>query len=71
MTERTRVTAGEAHEIAKQEIIIFASALELRLASAMTKALDTVKSEFDTRLQELEEEHARVLRHLGLEDSDE
>jgi hypothetical protein len=39
---------------------------EERLATAMQKALDVVVSELDTRIHQLEEDQARILRHLGL-----
>lgn len=46
----------------------FAAGLEERLASGMTKALDIVTADFNDRLQALEEDQARILRHLGLEE---
>lgn len=43
---------------------------EQRLTVALTKALDIVTGEYSVRLITLEEDQARILRHLGLEDSD-
>ena len=40
--------------------------LEARLARSMTKALDTVVAELEARLRSLEEDQARILRHLGM-----
>jgi len=65
---RTRITAGEARMIAKEEIAAWADALEGRLATAMTKALDIVTATQNLRLKALEEDQARILRHLGLEE---
>ena len=39
---------------------------EERLATAMTKALDTVVEEYNARLRVLEEDQARINKHLGL-----
>lgn len=41
---------------------------EQRLTMALTKALDIVTGEYNARLVTLEEDQARVLRHLGLEE---
>ncbi len=61
---------AEMHEIARKEIDKSYDALEVRLATAFRKALDTVVVDLEARQEQLEEEHARVLRHLGLEDGD-
>ena len=45
---------------------MFAKGLEDRLADAMTKALDIVTADFKERIRDLEEDQARILRHLGL-----
>lgn len=41
---------------------------EDRLATAMTKAFDTVLNEYEGRIRSLEEDLARVFRHTGLSD---
>jgi len=40
---------------------------EERLASAMQKALDTVVSEQNARIRAIEEDLAKIQRHMGLE----
>lgn len=40
---------------------------EVRLAKSMQKALDIVVEELGERLRAVEEDQARILRHLGLE----
>lgn len=50
----------------REELAKFSDGLEDRLAMAMTKALDTVMHEMDGRLRQLEEDQARILRHLGM-----
>ncbi len=44
------------------------SGFEERLTIAFRKALDTVTVAQDARLKALEEDQARILRHLGLEE---
>ncbi len=49
-----------------EELEQFKKNLESALATSMRKALDTVAGEFEDRLQSLEEDQARILRHLDL-----
>ena len=58
----------EVRLLAQEEIEKFNHGFEQRLTTAITKALDTVVEEYKTRLQDLEEDMARVLRHTGLEE---
>lgn len=53
--------------LVKEEIARFLSGFEERLAASMQRALDTVVSDLDDRLRSLEEDQARILRHLGLD----
>lgn len=45
----------------------YMAAFEERLALAITKGLDVAMAEFESRLRRLEEDQARVLRHIGLD----
>ena len=54
--------------LARDEISKFSETLEARLSVAFRKALDTVVTDLELRMEQLEAEHARVLRHLGLEE---
>ncbi len=49
-----------------EELEAFKKQLESALATSMRKALDTVTTEYEDRLRSLEEDQARILRHLGL-----
>jgi hypothetical protein len=49
-----------------EELEVFKKQLESALATSMRKALDTVTTEYEERLRSLEEDQARILRHLGL-----
>lgn len=51
---------------ADERIDLFLDGFEDRLARAMQKALDVVTADADARLRSLEEDQARILRHLGL-----
>ena len=51
----------------QEELSTYMTGFEDRLATAMQKALDVVTSGLDQRLQSLEMDQARVLRHLGLD----
>ena len=44
--------------------------LEDRLTIGMTKALDIVTAQLGARIQALEEDQARILRHLGLDNKE-
>lgn len=44
----------------------FSAQLEKALALSMQKALDVVVADLDARLRALEEDQARILRHLGM-----
>lgn len=46
----------------------FLDGFEERLARSMQRALDTVLHSLESRIQQLEEDQARILRHLGLDD---
>lgn len=79
--EEEQVTIEESadHLVTRQELeVIVVEALdgylagfEDRLASSIQKALDMVVHEYAERIRALEEDQARILRHLGLESSDE
>lgn len=60
----------EVKRIVDAELARFRSGLEDALATAMTKALDTVVGDVEGRLRQIEEDQARILRHLGLESDD-
>jgi len=57
----------EIRLLAQEEVEKFNQGFEQRLTTAITKALDTVVEEYNARLTSLEEDQARILRHLGLE----
>lgn len=44
----------------------FKAKLEATLATSMRKAFDTVLGEYEERIKSLEEDQARILRHLNL-----
>jgi hypothetical protein len=54
-------------DVLKELIDEILEGLEDRLTQGMTKALDTVTTSMNSRLQALEEDQARILRHLGLD----
>ena len=54
-------------EIVQKELTEL-SGFEERLTTALKKALDIVTGEYNERLVTLEEDQARILRHLGLEE---
>lgn len=58
---------NEVQEIVRAELKDFSDGLQSRLEVAFRKALDTVTTEFEDRLQALEEDQARLLRHTGLD----
>lgn len=49
------------------ELQAFLDGFQERLAASMQRALDTVTSDMDQRLRVVEEDQARILRHLGLD----
>lgn len=56
----------EVKVIVADAIHSFSEGLEERLARGMTKALDIVTHDINERLRTIEEDQARILRHLGL-----
>lgn len=57
----------EIRELVAAAMHDYMRGFEQRLAISMTKALDIVTAEQNARLRRLEEDQARLLRHLGLD----
>lgn len=57
---------AEVEQIIDDALSRYDSGFEQRLAASFQKVLDTVMAEYDERVRELEEDQARILRHLGL-----
>lgn len=60
------ISYAELKVILDDRFTQFNSALEASLSSAMQKALDTVVTDLEDRLRQIEEDQARIMRHLGL-----
>lgn len=61
-----RVVRALAREEVEDRLGKYDDAFEQRLASAFQKALDIVAADYSTRIRRLEEDQARILRHLGI-----
>lgn len=57
----------EIKQAVLRELEHYNDAFEERLSLAIQKGLDSVVHEFQFRLRQVEEDQARILRHLGLE----
>lgn len=65
------VTRDELEVVVVDALDGYLAGFEDRLASSIQKALDMVVHEYAERIRALEEDQARILRHLGLESNDE
>lgn len=60
-------SVAELSALMESKVDTYMAQFEGRLSTAMTKALDTVLYDTNERLTRIEEDQARILRHLGLD----